>query len=84
MPQALNRQVRSFLAIALFAAVTGCAAAASADCGPDWFSIGQRDGVLGAQPQDQFYAARCGGGVDAVRYREGWQDGFARRPRPTV
>jgi hypothetical protein len=65
------------------AVVAGCAGLGSADCGPDWYAIGQRDGRLGAQPQEQIYAARCGG-VDAVRYREGWQDGFSRRPTPVV
>jgi hypothetical protein len=52
--------------------------------GPDWYAVGQRDGILGAQPQEESYARRCGGAVDAARYREGWQDGFSRRPRPVV
>jgi hypothetical protein len=72
--------VKLLFAAACLVALAGCAA----DCGPDWYSIGQRDGVLGASPQDELYARRCGGGVDAVRYREGWQDGFSRRPRPTA
>jgi hypothetical protein len=38
---------------------------------------------LGAQPQEEIYAARCGT-IDAARYREGWQDGISRRPRPTA
>jgi len=64
--------------------LAGCAGLGAADCGPDWYSIGQRDGTLGAQPQEESYAWRCGSGVDAMRYREGWQDGFGRRPRPVV
>jgi hypothetical protein len=72
--------MRLLFAAAGFVVLSGCAA----DCGPDWYAVGQRDGVLGAQPQDQLYASRCRGEVDAVRYREGWQDGFSRRPRPTV
>lgn len=72
--------MKTLFACASFVALCGCAA----DCGPDWYAIGQRDGILGAQPQDEIYARRCGGAVDAARYREGWQDGFGRRPRPTA
>lgn len=64
--------------------LAGCAAFGAVDCGPDWYSIGQRDGTLGAQPQAETYARRCSTAVDAVRYRDGWQDGFGRRPRPVV
>jgi hypothetical protein len=62
----------------------GCAAFDAADCGPDWYAIGQRDGTLGAQPQAESYARRCGAEVDVARYREGWQDGFRSRPRPVA
>ena len=71
-------------AVACLVALAGCAGLGVADCGPDWYAVGQRDGVLGAQPQDEIYARRCGGAVDTSRYREGWQDGFSRRPRPVV
>jgi hypothetical protein len=64
--------------------LAGCAAFDAADCGPDWYSIGQRDGTLGAPLQDANYAGRCGTEVDAARYREGWQDGFRSRPRPAA
>ena len=76
--------MRYLLGAACLVALAGCAGLKAADCGPDWFAIGQRDGVLGAQPQEETYARRCGGAVDAARYREGWQDGFSRRPRPVV
>jgi hypothetical protein len=76
--------MRISASLAAILILVGCAAFGAADCGPDWYSIGQRDGVLGAQPQAEIYARRCGSGVDAVRYREGWQDGFGRRPRPVV
>ena len=69
----------------LFAAMLGgCASLQGSDCGPNWYAIGQRDGVLDAQPQDESYAGRCASAVDRARYREGWQDGFGRRPRPAV
>jgi hypothetical protein len=59
--------------------VSGCAA----DCGPDWYQIGERDGRLGAQSQVDYYAARCSGArPDAARYAEGYRAGFARRPIP--
>ena len=63
--------------------LAGCAGLGAADCGPDWYAVGQRDGILGAQPQEEIYAGRCGT-IDAGRYREGWQDGISRRPRPTA
>jgi hypothetical protein len=55
----------------------GCAA----DCTGDWYAIGQRDGRLGATPQADIYASRCGGNVDRARYQEGWQSGDAMRPK---
>jgi hypothetical protein len=73
---------RLFAAAGLVA-LAGCAGVGAADCGPDWYAVGQRDGILGAQPQEEIYAARCSS-VDAARYREGWQDGISRRPRPTA
>jgi hypothetical protein len=62
--------------------VGGCAA--GADCGPDWYAIGQRDGRLGAQMDAQVasYATRCTAQVDQARYAEGWRDGFSARPIP--
>ena len=69
--------------LAVIAALVLLAGCASVDCGPDWYAVGERDGVLGASAQEANYAARCGA-VDAVRYREGFQEGFSRRPRPTV
>ena len=76
--------MRICASLAVLLILAACAAFYGADCGPDWYSIGQRDGTLGAQPQAEIYARRCGTSVDAVRYREGWQDGFGRRPRPVV
>jgi hypothetical protein len=69
--------------IAVIGLLGGCASAGS-DCGPDWYAIGQRDGVLGVQMQSQAerYIARCTAQVDQARYAEGWRDGFRRRPIP--
>jgi hypothetical protein len=55
---------------------------ASADCTSDWQGLGQRDGRLGAQPQAEAYAARCGGQADVARYTEGYRAGFQERPVP--
>ncbi|HYN11246.1 MAG TPA: hypothetical protein VET51_01220 [Burkholderiales bacterium] len=60
-------------------ALAGCA---SADCTSDWQGLGQRDGRLGAQPQAEAYAARCGGQADVARYMEGYRAGFRERPVP--
>ena len=59
----------------------GCAAA---DCGSDWYGIGQRDGRLGAglQQQSEIYGARCAAQMDQARYAEGWREGFRARPIP--
>jgi hypothetical protein len=61
--------------------VTGCAGLTSSDCGTDAFALGQRDGRLGASPQAERYAERCGT-IDAARYQEGWRDGYRQRPIP--
>ena len=76
--------MRISASLAALLILAGCAAFDAADCGPDWYSIGQRDGRIGAQPQDASYAARCGAEVDAARYGEGWQHGFRSRPHPAV
>jgi hypothetical protein len=39
---------------------------------------------LGASPQAEAYARRCGVEVDSAAYQRGWQEGFGMRPRPTV
>jgi hypothetical protein len=80
----VSARVKILASLAAFSILAGCVNLGAADCGPDWYSIGQRDGRLGAQPQEENYARRCRGEVDAVRYRDGWQDGFGRRPRPTA
>ena len=61
--------------------LSGCAA--TADCGPDWFAIGQRDGRINAGSQAERYATRCGGPVDRARYAEGYAEGFSHRPTPS-
>jgi hypothetical protein len=76
--------MKFLIAIASFIAIAGCAGLGSPDCGPDWHAIGQRDGRLGAQPQAETYARRCGVEVDSASYLRGWQEGFGMRPRPTV
>ena len=58
-------------------ALTGCAGSGSSDCGPDWRSVGQRDGRMNAGSQAANYAARCVAAADgAVRGR------LPRRLRP--
>ncbi len=62
--------------------LAGCAGLGSADCGPDWRSVGQRDGRMNAGSQAANYAARCGTPVDSAAYEEGYRAGFAQRPPP--
>ena len=68
--------------ILLCLAVSGCAA----DCGPDWYEVGARDGRINAGSQVERYAGRCGARPDEApqfeRYAEGYAAGFAQRPIP--
>lgn len=77
-----TRTSLSALAAAAFAATLLAGCATSADCGSDWYAVGERDGRLGAQPQGDYYASRCAGPVDRARYASGWQAGYAQRPLP--
>lgn len=69
------------LSILAVLVLSGCST--TADCGPDWFSLGQRDGRINAGPQVERYAARCSGTVDRDRYTAGYADGFSQRPIPS-
>ena len=62
--------------------LAGCAGIGSSDCGPDWRSVGQRDGRMNAGSQAERYAARCTTPVDSASYEEGYRAGFAQRPPP--
>ena len=68
--------------LVLLALPGGCASVSGGDCGGDWYALGARDGRLGATPQAQSYAARCGMALDDERYREGWRAGNSERPIP--
>ena len=49
----------------------------------DWAQVGERDGVEGAQMAER-YAHICGDHFQPDVYKEAFQKGFARRPRPPV
>ena len=68
-------------AILLILALSGCAAL---ECDTNWFETGRRDGLLGAEAQAEYYARRCNGNVDVLRYLEGWHAGVALRPRQSA
>ena len=72
------------LALLAVIALSACAGAESSDCSGDWYSIGKRDGRMGAFSQAERYAKRCGVPVDVQRYEEGFRAGSAERPRPPV
>jgi hypothetical protein len=61
----------------------GCASLSSADCGADAYALGQRDGRLGATPQAELYAQRCGAAPDRAKYDAGWRAGYDQRPIPS-
>jgi hypothetical protein len=73
--------MRRFCAVMLLMVASGCAGIGASDCAADPFQLGERDGVLGANEVDR-HAARCGATFDAGRYREGYAEGFSRRPKP--
>jgi hypothetical protein len=62
--------------------VAGCASLSSSDCGGDAYALGQRDGRLGATPQSELYAQRCGAAPDRAKYDAGWRAGSSERPIP--
>ena len=66
--------------------VAGCAGIAADECTTDSYQLGRRDGRIGAYAQADAYAARCGtrARFDTQRYLDGWRDGSAERPRPSV
>jgi hypothetical protein len=64
--------------------IAGCASVSGADCSTDAYSLGARDGRLGATPQAELYAQRCGVAPDREKYEAGWGDGRAQRPTPPV
>ena len=76
--------MKTLLAVVQILLLAGCAGLGAADCGPDWYAIGERDGRINAGSQAERYAARCGTPVDAQRYEEGYRQGFSQRRYPMV
>jgi len=74
--------MKKILSAAACLLITGCAGLSSSDCSTDAFALGQRDGRLGASPQAERYAERCGVAVDRDKYQEGWRAGYSQRPIP--
>jgi hypothetical protein len=50
----------------------------------DWREVGQRDGVEGVSTMAGRYEHFCGEMFKPGPYKEGLQEGLARRPRPPV
>jgi len=48
----------------------------------DWKEVGLRDGVEGVTTQAERYQMICGELFQPAPYKEGLQQGLARRPRP--
>ena len=61
--------------------LAGCAGTGGNDCAMDAYQLGERDGVLRSYEGGR-HAARCGGGFNETRYREGYADAASRRPIP--
>jgi hypothetical protein len=59
-------------------ALPGCAAL---ECDTNWFETGRRDGLIGVQPQTEYYTGLCKERLDLARYLDGWHAGAAMRPR---
>jgi len=76
--------MKPLLAALACALIAGCAGIATSDCASDAYSLGTRDGRLGATPQAELYAQRCGASIDREKYEAGWNAGRAQRPSPPV
>jgi hypothetical protein len=68
------------LAIALLA-LGGCAAL---ECDTNWYETGRRDGLIGIEPQTDYYNRICKDELDLSRYLNGWHAGAAMRPRDSA
>ena len=84
MSAAHDRCMKIFMAGLAGLLLAGCAGLASVDCTTDAYSLGARDGRLGATPQAELYAQRCGTAPDLEKYNAGWAAGRAQRPTPPV
>jgi hypothetical protein len=49
-----------------------------------WAEVGERDGVEGAQGMAERYSRICGDMFQPGPYQQGFDKGFARRPKPSV
>ena len=74
----VHSRMRALLVCLLLA---GCAGTGGNDCAADARQLGERDGALGSYEGSR-HAARCGGGFDEARYREGYGEAASRRPVP--
>ena len=61
--------------------LAGCAGTGGNDCSMDTYQLGMRDGTLRSYEGSR-HAARCGGGFNEARYREGYSEAASRRPIP--
>lgn len=84
MCAAHDARMKTSIAAAALLLIAGCAGLSSVDCTTDAYSLGARDGRLGATPQAELYAQRCGTAPDLQKYNEGWAAGRAQRPTPPV
>ena len=76
--------MKTLMAGLAFLLVAGCANFSGADCSTDAYSLGARDGRLGATPQAELYARRCGVAPNLEQYNAGGEAGRAQRPTPPV
>jgi len=84
--------VRTAMALALLLLLSACesmseklAASRQDRCArADWKDVGLRDGIEGASTMAQRYEHFCGEMFQPGPYKEGLQEGLARRPRPPV
>jgi uncharacterized protein DUF2799 len=63
------------------ALLAGCAAMSENECRTsNWYDLGQRDALAGAQPQIEHYAEHCGHFAvkpDEQQYLAGWALGYS-------
>lgn len=73
--------MKEFLLAMAALALSGCAAL---ECDTNWYETGRRDGLIGVEPQTDYYTDLCREDLDLSRYLNGWYAGTAMRPRETA
>lgn len=76
--------MRTASALTVLLLLSGCAGGIVECHGVDWYQAGRRDAMLDGRDEAERIAASCGSAFDAKRYRQGFDEGAARKPKPNA